>query len=193
VYAASSFLPCFHPDASCAAGGGRTRGHRLPRCRRSAGGRKAGRLAVKGRPATSLVRSAKTPPGFLTPSCAKGSRLVSPSSCMRSSSPPDITNGQWLWSLPLNPNSKSDPCDPQKLESDSEKGARGRQCVLVMESSEDRIGAHDVGFSAAMARSQSGNRDDGGIGNPRTQPHMGPSAIVMLDPRAKGGSQLSFR
>ena len=63
------------------------------------------------------------------------------------------------------------------------------QCVLVMESSEDRIGAHDVGFSAAMARSRSGNRDCRGIGSPRTQPHMGPSAIVMLDPRTKGCPQ----
>jgi hypothetical protein len=73
------------------------------------------------------------------------------------------------------------------------KGSRGRPCVLVMESSEDRIGAHDVGFSAAMARSRSGNRDCRGIGNPRTQPHMGPSAIVMLDPRTEGCPQLSFR
>ena len=84
-------------------------------------------------------------------------------------------------------------CDPQKLESNPEKGSRGRQCVLVMESSEDRIGAHDVAFSAAMARSRSGNRECRGIGNPRTQPHMGPSAIVMLDPRTKGCPQLSFR
>jgi hypothetical protein len=64
-------------------------------------------------------------------------------------------------------------CDPQKLESEPEQGSRGRQCVLVMESSEDRIGAHDVGFSAAMARGRSGNRDDRGIRNPRTQPHVG--------------------
>src|SRR5258705_9141693 len=48
-------------------------------------------------------------------------------------------------------------------------------------------------FSAAMARSRSGNRDCRGIGNPRTQPHMGPSAIVMLDPRTEGCPQLSFR
>ena len=62
-----------------------------------------------------------------------------------------------------------------------------------MESSEDRIGAHDVGFSVAMARRRSDDRDDRGIGNARTQPHMGPTAIVMLDPRAKGCPQLSFR
>src|ERR1700736_1083851 len=38
------------------------------------------------------------------------------------------------------------PCDPQKLESEPERGSRGRQCVLVMESSEDRIGAHNIGM-----------------------------------------------
>jgi hypothetical protein len=44
-----------------------------------------------------------------------------------------------------------------------------------------------------MARSRSGIRDDRGIGNPRAQPHMGPTAIVMLDPRVKGSPQVSFR
>jgi hypothetical protein len=66
-----------------------------------------------------------------------------------------------------------DACNPQKLESNPEKGSRGRQCLLVMESSEDRIGTYDVGFSAAMARSRSGNRDCWGSGIPGPNPIWG--------------------
>jgi len=81
----------------------------------------------------------------------------------------------------------SDGCDPQKLESEPDRGLRCHQCVLVMESSEYRVGARCILFSAPMARGRSGNRGTWGLGGAWTQRHVWPSSIVMLDPRRPAG------
>jgi hypothetical protein len=56
--------------------------------------------------------------------------------------------------------------------SSAKNASRSRQRVLVMEPSEDRVGAHNVGLSAAMTGCRSRYRSNRRIGNPRTQRHI---------------------
>jgi len=64
-------------------------------------------------------------------------------------------------------------CSARKLESGPQMSSPDGQRILVMESSEDRTGTHDIGLFAAMTGCRSRNRSNPRIGNPGPTPCVG--------------------
>lgn len=87
----------------------------------------------------------------------------------------------------------TDGCDPQKLESDPVRGSSSNQRVFIVQSTKDWIGTYRIRFSTPMPRRRLRTYGVRAIGNARTQCHVRPPAIVMVDPGAERSAQVRFR